>query len=234
MAMSPCQRHRASVKAAKALDNREALAASPVSFHLQKLELEKDVAILRSLPRTEDRIEMKRDVLLPRWMPSVEAYLAGDARFANPALAYCVIWLFDTGEMGKALDWADAAISESQATPDNFKSTLPAFVADTVLEWATGEAAAGHSIEPYFSRTFNNVRDKWRLHEDINAKWFKFAGLYLLRDENGQPRATAVDDVDTLEQADALLEQAEKFNRHAGVGTIRKKITARIRGLTEK
>ncbi|KFF72105.1 terminase [Pectobacterium brasiliense] len=234
MAMSPCQRHRASVKTAKALDKREALAASPVSFHLQKLELDKDVAMLRSLPRTEDRIEMKRDVLLPRWMPSVEAYLAGDARFANPALVYCVIWLFDTGEMGKALDWADTAISESQATPENFKSTLPAFVADTVLEWATDEAAAGHSVEPYFSRTFNNIRDKWRLHEDINAKWFKFAGLYLLRDENGQPRATAVDDVDTLEQADALLEQAEKFNKNAGVGTIRKKITARIRGLTEK
>jgi hypothetical protein len=30
MAMSPCQRHRAQVKAAKALDNREALTASPL------------------------------------------------------------------------------------------------------------------------------------------------------------------------------------------------------------
>ena len=45
MAMTLCQRHRARMKAAKALDNREALTASPVSFHLQKLELEKDVAI---------------------------------------------------------------------------------------------------------------------------------------------------------------------------------------------
>ncbi|SQD04869.1 putative terminase, endonuclease subunit from bacteriophage origin [Escherichia coli] len=47
------------------------------------------------------------------------------------------------------------------------------------------QAEAGHSIEPYFSRTFENIREKWRLHEDINAKWFKFAGLYLLRDEKG-------------------------------------------------
>lgn len=205
MAMTLCQQHRARMKAAKALDNREALTASPVSFHLQMLELEKDVAMLRSVQRTEDRIELKRDVLLPRWMPTVEAYLAGDTRFANPAPVYCVIWLFDTGEMGKALDWADVAISESRATPENFKSNLPAFVADTVLEWAIMQAEAGHSIEPYFSRTFENIREKWRLHEDINAKWFKFAGLYLLRDEKGQPRATAVDDVNTLEQADALL-----------------------------
>lgn len=234
MAMSPCQRHRAQVKAAKALDNREALTASPVSFHLQKLELEKDVAMLRSVPRTEDRIELKRDVLLPRWMPTVEAYLAGDARFANPALVYCVIWLFDTGEMGKALDWADVAISESQATPENFKSNLPAFVADTVLEWATIQAEAGHSIEPYFSRTFESIRDKWRLHEDINAKWFKFAGLYLLRDESGKPRATAVNDVETLEQADALLAQAAAFNKNAGVKTMRDKIRARINSLIEQ
>ncbi|MBA1150937.1 phage terminase small subunit [Escherichia coli] len=233
MAMTLCQRHRARMKAAKALDNREALTASPVSFHLQKLELEKDVAMLRSVQRTEDRIELKRDVLLPRWMPTVEAYLAGDVRFANPALVYCVIWLFDTGEMGKALDWADVAISESQATPENFKSNLPAFVADTVLEWAIMQAEAGHSIEPYFSRTFENIREKWRLHEDINAKWFKFAGLYLLRDEKGQPRATAVDDVNTLEQADALLAQAAAYNKSVGVKTMREKIRARINGLTQ-
>lgn len=232
--MTPCQRHRARVKTVQALDKREALTASPVSFHLQMLELKKDVERLRSLPRTEDRVEMKRDVLLPRWMPTVEAYLAGDARFANPALVYCVIWLFDTGEMGQALEWADVAISESQATPENFKSTLPAFVADKVLEWATNEAAAGRSIEPYFSRTFENIREKWRLHEDINAKWYKFAGLYLLRDDKGQPRATAVEDVSTLEQADALLAQAAAYNKNAGVKTMRDKIRARIASLTEQ
>lgn len=232
MVMSPCQRHRARIKAAQALDNREALTASPVSFHLQKLELEADIERLRSLPMTADRIDMKRDELLPRWLPTVEAYLAGEKRYMNPALVYCVIWLFDTGEMERALDWADIAISEGQAMPENFKSTMPAFVADTVLAWATDEATAGHSIEPYFSRTFNNIRDKWRLHEDINAKWFKFAGLYLLRDENGAPRATAVEDVDVLEQADALLAQAEKYNKNAGVKTMRTKIAARINGLT--
>ncbi len=232
MAMSPCQRHRARIKAAEALDNREALTASPVSFHLQKLELEADVVRLRSQPMTADRIDMKRDELLPRWLPTVEAYLAGEKRYMNPALVYCVIWLFDTGEMERALDWADIAISEGQAMPENFKSTMPAFVADTVLAWATDEAAAGHSIEPYFSRTFNNIRDKWRLHEDINAKWFKFAGLYLLRDENGTPRATAVEDIAVLEQADALLAQAEKYNKNAGVRTMRTKIAARINGLT--
>ena len=232
MTMSPCQRHRARINAQQALDTREALTLSPVSFHLQKLELERDVAHLRNQPRTEDRVEMKRDELLPRWLPTVEAYIAGDKRHANPTLVYCVIWLLDTGEIEKALDLADIAIGEGQDMPDNFKSNMPTFIADTVLAWATAEAACGHSVEPFFGRTFNNIRYKWRLHEEINAKWFKFAGLYLLRDQNGEPRATAVEDVDTLEQADELLAQAENFNKNAGVKTIRAKIRARINSLT--
>ncbi len=235
MALSPAKRHRARAIAAKTLERREALMPSPVSFHLQIGELARDVARLRSIPvSTAERVDMKRDELLPRWLPSVEAYLAGDKVFDNPAFAYCVIWLMDTGEMGKALDWADIAIEQGQRTPENFKSTFPAFIADNVMEWAYNEAEAGRSIEPYFSRTFNNVRDKWRLHEDVKAKWFKFAGLYMLRDENGKPRATAVEDVETLDAADQLLAQAEKFNRNAGVKTMRERITARIRSLTEQ
>ncbi|MCT2387309.1 phage terminase small subunit [Erwinia pyrifoliae] len=234
MTLSPCQRHRAKVKAAQVLDAREALTSSPVSFHLQLNELKRDVERLRSLPTIADRVEMKRLLLLPRWLPTVEAYLAGDRRFDNPVFAYCVVWLMDAGEMERALDWADIAIAEGQKTPENIKSAFPAFIADSVMEWAVSEAAAGHSIEPYFSRTFNNIRDKWRLHEEINAKWFKFAGLYLLRDANGKSRATAVEDVETLDAADRLLAQAEKYNKNAGVKTVREKINARIRSLTEQ
>lgn len=235
MALSFCQRHRVKVSAAQALDRREALTSSPVSFHLQLTELKRDVDRLRSLPGIKaDRVEMKLNELLPRWLPTVEAYLAGDRVFDNPAFAWCVIWLLDTGEMEKALDWADIAIEQGQRTPENIKSTFPAFIADNVMEWVINEAAAGHSIEPYFTRTFNNIRDRWRLHDDIKAKWFKFAGLYLLRDENGKARATAVDDVETLDAADRLLAQAEKYNINAGVKTMREKITARIRSLTEQ
>jgi hypothetical protein len=79
------------------------------------------------------------------------------------------------------------------------------------------------------------VRDNWRLHEEISAKWFKFAGLMLLRDDNGQPLASAVEDVATLKQADALLAQAQAFNpRGAGVKTQRQRIAARLRALEKE
>ncbi|MEF9762102.1 phage terminase small subunit, partial [Escherichia coli] len=136
------------------------------------------------------------------------------------------------GELGRALDWADIAISEGQTTPDNFRSTLPTFVADTVLQWATDNSEAGHSIEPYFSRTFENVTTKWRLHEEIRAKWFRLAGLNLLRDRDGKPKATAVNDIAVLEKADNYLAQAAALSRTAGVKSIRARIRARISALS--
>ncbi|EES2155553.1 terminase [Escherichia coli] len=230
--MTPCQRHRAKIRTQEALERREAMTASPVSFHLLHAELERDVARLRSLPVRAERQEFKRDTLLPRWLPVAERYIADGRRFSCPVLVYCIIWLFDTGELGRALDWADIAISEGQTTPDNFRSTLPTFVADTVLQWATDNSEAGHSIEPYFSRTFRNVTTKWRLHEEIRAKWFRLAGLNLLRDRDGKPKATAVNDIAVLEKADDYLAQAAALSRTAGVKSIRARIRARISALS--
>ncbi len=232
MKMTPCQRHRARIRAELAIRNREPITDSPVSQHVQITALNRDVEQLRALPTIADRIEMKRDQLLPKWLPVAERYLSDGKVFSNPVFAYCTIWLFDVGSFDQALDWADIAIEQGQKTPENFRSSFAAFVADTVLAWAEEQAAGGHSIEPYFSRTFTSVREKWRLHEEINAKWFKFAGLYLLRDEKGKPRASAINDVEVLQEADSLLAQAHAFDSNAGVKTARERITARIRALT--
>ncbi len=143
--------------------------------------------------------------------------------------------MFDVGDFDLGLDWVDIAIAQRQQTPDRMRRSFAAFAADTVLAWAEEEAAQGNSVEPYFSRTFENVRDNWRLHEEISAKWFKFAGLLLLRDDNGEPRATAVDDVATLEQADNLLMQAHAFDPvGAKVKTHRQRIAARLRALAKE
>ncbi|NHB87181.1 phage terminase small subunit [Photorhabdus tasmaniensis] len=236
MVLTPCQRHRQRHRAQQALEKCEALAPEPASLHLQIYELEADVLRLSDLPNNAARVEMKRDELLPKWTPTVECYINSSNVYANPVFAWCVIWLFDVGSYDQALDWVDIAISQGQKTPGNIRREFAAFAADTVLDWARTQSEQGHSIEPYFSRTFNNVREKWRLHEEINAKWFKFAGLMLLRDKNcqGVSGVTAVDDVATLEKAEALLAQAAAFDRKIGVNTQRQKIAARIRALTSQ
>jgi hypothetical protein len=35
-----------------------------------------------------------------------------------------VIWLFDVGDLDKALEWADIAIAQHQATPERLRSNF--------------------------------------------------------------------------------------------------------------
>lgn len=232
MALSPAQRHSQRIATERQLQRSQAVDSSE-SMHILVKALEKDVEQARSIQFIPDRIVFKRDVLLPRWVPTVEAYLDSGQVYANPVFAWCVIWLFDVGNLDKALDWADIAISQQQATPDRLRSNFPTFVADTMLAWAEESAGRGESIEPYFSRTFERVANTWRLHEQVTAKWFKFAGLELLRNEDGQKTAAGVDDIDTLVKADRLLAVAEQHYFKIGVKTARQTIAARLRKLTQ-
>ena len=216
MSLSPAQRHNQRIAMEQKLKQSLAVGTTE-SMHLLIKALETDVEQVRSLPLIADRVEHKRNVLLPKWVPTVEAYLASGQVYANPVLAWCVIWLFD----------------QQQATPERLRSNFPTFVADTMLAWAEESAGRGESIEPYFSRTFENVATRWRLHEQVTAKWYKFAGLQLLRGEDGQKTAAGVDDVETLQKADQLLATAEQYYLKIGVKTQRQTIAARIRKLTQ-
>lgn len=233
MSLSPSQRHSARIRAERQLRGQQALGTE-TSLHIQIVALEKDVAAAAAIESRTERIAFKRDVLLPRWMPTAQTWLEGDGAHQNPVFAWCVVWLFDTGQFDQALDWADVAIKRGLETPAAFGSTFPVFVADTVLSWAETEAVQGNDLEPYFGRTLENVMQHWNVYEVIKAKYLKFAGLHLLRDENGEPRAAATEDRDVLLRAKELLEQAKGFDPKCGVGTMLQRIAARLRALEKE
>lgn len=233
MQLSPAQRHNARIEAERLLRQQQSLDTE-TSLHIQIVALEKDVAAAAEVSNRIERMEFKRDVLLPRWMPTAQTWLEGGSVQQNPVFAWCVVWLFDTGQFDQALDWADVAIVRGQDTPAAFGSTFPVFVADTMLSWAEQEAAQGNDLEPYFSRTLENVMQHWNVYEVIKAKYLKFSGLHLLRDENGEPRAAATDDRDVLLRAKELLEQAKGFDPKCGVGTMLQRIAARLRALEKE
>ncbi|AHF77579.1 Phage terminase subunit [Sodalis praecaptivus] len=230
MSLSPCQRHSARIQAERQLQAQQALGVE-TSLHIQLTALDKDLATAAAMESRAARIDYKRDVLLPRWLPTAQTWLEGESVHQNRIFVWCVIWLFDTGQYDQALDWADEAIARGQETPVAFSSSFPVFVADTVLAWAETEAAQGHDVEPYFSRTRDNVLQNWNVYEVIKAKYLKFAGLHLLRDEHGEPRAAAIEDRDVLRQSLTLLEQAKGFDPKCGVGTMLQRIAARLRAL---
>ncbi|WP_204364489.1 phage terminase small subunit [Klebsiella variicola] len=232
MGLSPAQRHSQRIAMQQQLSRLEAINTAD-SLHMQVQELNADIERLSGLPTVADKISYKRETLLPKWLPTAEAYLDLGKVYANPVFSYCVVWLFDAGEYDKALEWADIAIEQQQDTPGKISSRFQAFVADQMLAWAEQAARAGEELEPYFSWTFDRVTEHWPLHEKIVAKWFKFAGLHLLRDENGHPRPAAISDVATLQKADAMLAAAEAKHQNIGVGTMRSTVAARIRSLSQ-
>lgn len=57
-----------------------------------------------------------------------------------------MIWLFDVGDLDTALDWADLAIEQQQATPERLRSNFPTFVADTMLAGRRSLRGAGKAL----------------------------------------------------------------------------------------
>jgi hypothetical protein len=170
----------------------------------------------------------------------VDAYLTERKEKSNektlndhPIFAYCTVWLFDTGNLCRALEFAFCAIEFGQPMAGDIRRKWPGFIADTVFDWAELQAEQGNSIEPYFGNVFQRVIKDWKLPEPVTAKFYKFAGLALLRAKNGDITPSHVGDIERLKQADQLLEKAASLHKHAQVKTVRNKIAMRIRAIEE-
>lgn len=235
--MTPMQRFQQEWRdrqTAQLLGRHPELLRAEDSMHIKLAALDIDVKKLRGLTRIADRVDMKRDELLPRWEPVAREYVESGKTYPNPILVYCIIWLIDVKRFDTALAWADLAIAQGQEMPPNIKSKMPAFIASSIYDWAEMEAEAGRTVEPYFQQVFDKVAHHWRLNERIASKYYRFAALWLLRDHDGKPRASSITDVALLDKADALLARAAELHPKIQVKTMRERIAARIRALTSR
>ncbi len=174
-------------------------------------------------------------MLLPKWLPIVDEYLIkkGKQNEDNPIFAYCTVWLFDIGDLSRGIEFGFRAIELNQPMANSIRRQWPGFIADTVFDWADTQAEKGNSIEPYFGQVFSKVANHWKLPEQVTAKYYKFAGLALLRSKNGDVSPSHVGDVQRLQQADGYLAKAAELHKHAGVKTVRNKIAMRLRAIAE-
>lgn len=235
--VSPLKRQRDAILAKLASQGELApLADEPAintdSLHLKLVEFEQDCKTLKSFESIAQRIEHKRSVLIPKYQPLVEAYLEAGESYQNPIFINMIVWQFDIEQLETAIDWCMKAIGMAAPLPEGWKRKSWACVcADQVLDWATKQAEQGQSVEPYFSTVFEKVRNEWQLHEELSCKYFKFAGLLLIRAEDGKPKATSVGDVETLKSSLALLISAHELSAKAQVKTYIDHIERRIRAL---
>ncbi|EPH6376539.1 terminase endonuclease subunit [Vibrio alginolyticus] len=204
------------------------------SLHLQLIEFEQEKLKLKGFVQIAEKVNYKSDVLIPKYKPMAEKYLQAGESYQNPIFTDLIVWLFDTGELDTAIEWLFKAIELDLPTPENFKRSSWAIVcADFVLEWAETQLANGHSVEPYFSQVFKKIDQEWKLPEQLEAKWYKFAGYGLLLNEKGEPQPSQLGNVEKLEKAKAFLLKAHEKHNKIGVKTKIDQIDMRIRAIQE-
>lgn len=194
-------------------------------------QFNQDVVFLKQLSRHEDRCDLKRDTLLPRYRPAVQRYLDSGKCYANALFVQCIIWLFDTEQFDDALDWVEIAIKQHQPSP--FRRPLSVFAADTIYQWAERQLTSSKPIDPYFARVLAHMHRDWRLPEALSAKYYKLAGLHVLKQAaaNGQP--SHVHDTGVLNVAMKLLEKAQQEHTKIGVKNLINRIQMRLRALAQ-
>ncbi len=234
MSLSPAARHKLAVLATPAAAAHAATAESIDSLHLRLVEFEQDKQVLKGFVQISEKVNYKRDVLIPKYKPLAEKYLAAGESYQNPIFTDLIVWLFDIGDLETAVEWLFKAIELNLPTPENFKRSSWAIVcADFVLEWAERQLPNGHSIEPYFSRVFEKIDKEWKLPEKLEAKWYKFAGYGLLMNEKGEPKPSSIGDLERLQKAKALLLIAHEKHDKIMVKTKINQIDMRINAINE-
>lgn len=146
--------------------------------------LQNDLAALHDITDVQKKIALKKEHLIPKWLPFVEQYIQSGAHHPFEPLVRLAIWLIDAEQIDKAIELTDFAIKQQQKMPENFSRDLDSFAAEAIHDWAFSQFKAGHSAEPYFTHVVERVESKqWLVTQPIILnKLFKLVALVADKD----------------------------------------------------
>lgn len=141
-----------------------------------------------------------------------------------------MVWLFDCGDMQRAVPLGLSCAEYGFAMPDGFKSDVATFIADSVLSWAEAQWRLGQATGPYFNDVFHLVVNEWHLFSELEAKYLKLAGLMTLGGQ--KQKINQVSEPERLYAAKTLFEAALNCYSKAGVNVRIDEIDKRLTKLT--
>ncbi len=143
--------------------------------------LAQDREALKQHTDVKKKIALKKEQLIPKWLPIIEQYRDSGAKRPFEPLVWFAIWLIDAGLIEQGIYWADFAIAQGQKMPDNFKSAnLESVISRQVHDWALEQFKAQHSAEPYLSEVVARIEtNQWLVSEPaLTSMLFKLVALY--------------------------------------------------------
>ncbi|MEC4728839.1 hypothetical protein HWQ46_25320 [Shewanella sp. D64] len=189
------------------------VVAAPLSnkseWDVVRASIKKDAAALKNIKQIAEKNEYKARNL------HQYAHLFEREALPLDIAASLMVWLFDCGDIQKAITLGLHCITHGGTMPEGFKPDIPTFMADTLFDWAEAQWRLGQGTEPYFRDMFTRVTGDWNLFDQITAKYLKLAGLMALGAH--KLKVIHVSEPERLYAAKTLFQEAMKCYSKVGV-----------------
>lgn len=243
MQLTPAQRHRARVLAAKAQ------AESPFGIEVQGSEYELMMAKLATDKRTlknMESVQLKRQAkaaMLPDYLPWIEGALTNGQGAKDLVLTTTMVWAIDAGAYSLALRMAAYAVQHKLPLPDQYHRSTAALLMDEFAgaylggQWNPIKPDAGGMVpddaHPAEHLTaVDGITQSLDAPDQARAKLYK-ATAYAMLGKVQTAEEPPLDDLpqETLGGVQALLAQALKLDAQSGVKKDMERIERKLRAL---
>lgn len=181
---------------------------------LVKTSFKDDFKLLKKLKTIEEKIEFKRDSLVPRYVEVALAMVEKNDVGDESLLFNVALWCLDIGDIENATKLVIFLLANDVETPHWFKTDAATFFAGEFVEWVSPKTKLGQSAQPYVDAWIKAYSE---LNEDQQDKLQILKhGALLVQAGKQAHLANQFDD------AVALYQQADKINPRCGVKTVLK------------
>ena len=173
-----------------------------------------DVKHLKKLEGIDEKIEFKRDSLVPRYIETALAMVANDDLSNQNLLFNMAMWCLDIADIDNATTLVLFLLAKEVETPIWFKTDAATFFAGEFVEWISPKTKKGESAEPYISqwvKAYKNLSES-----QLEQLHILKHGALLVQAGKQAHLARKFDD------AVALYTQADEINPRCGIKTVLK------------
>jgi hypothetical protein len=216
--MNPLKRIKEKQQAAPA--SAAPVPIGPAAGKLEQYQAAVAAAINAMAPMTnlDERQAYKRMAALPQIMPFVDDYVARGERYPNSVAVQAMIWLFDIGDIERALNLALILIEQGiHLMPKRFDRDMPTFVCDAMYDWANAQLKANQPAAPYLEHLIGSLeKGGWPLHPAVASKLYAMAAKHAEREGD-------------FAKVVALCEAAQRVNPEGhGTKTLKERAVAKL------
>jgi hypothetical protein len=182
-------------------------------------ELETNKAILAAsidemlnVEDIEDRKAYKAEAIV-KLEAFVNGYVQSAAKYPNIVAVWFMIWLFDLGDIARALPLAlHLAKQKIHNMPTRFSSSIETFICDQMYDWAKAKLEANKSAGPYLDDLIKTIEsEKWKLSDIVHGKMYAMHGKHLEVLGEEEAALSAFEKAMSLNSAAGVKKKMEKL-----------------------